>query len=166
MIAALNKMPPLNLSLCLGLGVLWLITVGLGLNAWVGDWQRIHHPPITAIIPHENLAILPKQIADNHLFGQTLTADGDVPVTNLDCRVTGITKVFNEHGDDVSRATIAIAGAADKMYQVGDALPDGVKIVSIEPNAVILENDGRLEKLPLPRTHLDFQPPPRAEVFS
>ena len=125
----------------------------------------IHRPAVAAVIPHENTAALFQHIADAHLFGRNLSADGDVPVTNLDCRVTSITKVFNEHGSDVSHATISIAGAPDKRYQVGDALPDGVKIVSIESNAVMLENDGRLEKLPLPRSTLVFQPRSSSGIF-
>ncbi|HEU5281373.1 MAG TPA: type II secretion system protein N [Gammaproteobacteria bacterium] len=161
----LNKAPSLNSSLHLGFGLLCLLTLGLGLNTWVSDWALIHQAPMVAAIPHENSNTLQKHIADAHLFGRNLSADGDVPVTNLDCRVTGITKIFNEHGSDVSHATISIAGAPDKRYQVGDALPDGVKIVGIESNAVILENDGRLEKLPLPRTTLVFQPRSSSGIF-
>lgn len=163
---SLNKVTPLDGGLSLGLGLLLTITIFLGLQSLASDWSLTHQTTTLTITPPESNAALQADIINSHLFGQNLTADGNLPVTNLDCRVTSISKVFNEKGEDISRATIAIAGNGDKMVQVGDALPDGVKIVSIESNAVILENDGRLEKLPLPRTQLTFLPAPRSEMPS
>lgn len=161
-----SKAPPHHWGLGLGLGLCLVTTLFFGLHTLASDWSLIHQTSTLAITPPQSNAALEADIANCHLFGQNLTADGELPVTNLDCRVTSISKVFNEKGNDVSSAIIAIAGTTDKRYQVGDALPDGVKIVSIEANAVILENDGRLEKLPLPRTQLNFQPAPRSEMPS
>ena len=58
----------------------------------------------------------------------------------------------------VSKAYISIDGQPSKIYQVGESLPSGVKVYDITPNEVVLENDGNLEKLPLPREQLKFKP--------
>ncbi len=91
-----------------------------------------------------------------HLFG--MSATGDMPITNLELRVTGIAREADAQSENVSRAYISIAGGVSKIYQVGDSLPDGVKIYDITSDTVILENSGKLEKLPMPRQKLQFKP--------
>lgn len=157
---------PLSQLRLWGLGVLIAVTGLTALSQWRADWTLAHQP--VGIIAHTTdasdkaMAALP----NTHLFGQALMADGDLPITNLQCRVTSIIKVINAHGDDASRAIIAISGDAGKVYQVGDALPDGVKIYQINANAVVLENEGRLEQLPLPRSQLVFKAPNTEDNFS
>lgn len=157
---------PLNQLLLWGLGALIVITGISVATEWHSDWVLAHQP--VGVVAHTTdasdkaMAALPKA----HLFGQALMADGNLPITNLQCRVTSIIKVINAHGDDASRAIITINGDAGKVYQVGDALPDGVKIYQINANAVVLENEGRLEKLPLPRTQLVFKAPNTEDNFS
>ena len=94
-------------------------------------------------------------IPNNHLFGIAF-AKGNVPITNLQLRVTGIVKVNNEQENN-SKAYISMSGQSSKIYQVGDSLLNGVKIYAISNDSVILETDGRLEKLPLPREILQFK---------
>lgn len=149
----------------LGLSTLVLLSVSLVLNQWNADWQLVHQP-ITAVViakdtSNSDITALPNA----HLFGQALTADGELPITNLQLRVTGISKVVNAAGNDASHATIVIGSETGKSYQVGDALPDGVKIYRIDTDSVILENEGRLEKLPMPRATLNFLTPRRG-LFS
>jgi hypothetical protein len=66
-------------------------------------------------------------------------------------------KVEHELNGSISKAYISISGQPGKIYQIGDNLPYGVKVYDITPDTVILENDGHLEKLPLPREKLLFK---------
>lgn len=146
------------LTISLLLAALVSFTFGYDIWQWHDDWQLTHTMPT---IPADDtnkatthlLADLPKE----HLFGQSFT-DGNVPISNLQLLVTGINAVENSQDDLTSKAYISIAGQPSKIYAVGDELPDGVKVYAITPNAVILENDGHFEKLPLPRAELQFKP--------
>ncbi|MBV9576202.1 MAG: hypothetical protein JO149_06230 [Gammaproteobacteria bacterium] len=140
--------------LCSALIGCLLFTLFYAIWQWHHDWLLAHQPVSTTkqIVKtnetHELIAAIPKE----HLFGKSFMSG--VPVTNLQFRVTGIVKAENE----ISKAYISIAGLPSKIYQIGDSLPDGVKIYAITANAVILQNDGHLEKLPLPRERLQFKP--------
>ena len=127
-----------------------LCALGAGLCAWQwhSDWVISHQEAITFSSTINKDADLISTLPDAHLFGRSLSG---VPITNLQLRVTGIVK------GKVSKATISVAGETSKIFQVGDQLPDGVKIYEIMPNAVILENEGQLERLPLPREPLQFK---------
>lgn len=164
MMTRLQKLPPPSLAIALSLVL--FCTMAWGITTWTADWQLIHESaPAIDIKPNHPMAAETSAV-NSHLFGQALTADGGAPITNLALRVVGISKVFNESGNDVSRATISIAGDAGKSYQVGDALPDGVKIIGIERHFIMLENNDHLEKLPLPREQLIFKPRASPEDFS
>ena len=145
----------------LGTGVLLIILICITLlfafNQWYHDWQLTHAPLFHSAPPINQdsmslIASLPKQ----HLFGKSFE-DSEVPISNLQLQVRGIVKVENDQ-NNFSKAYISIAGQPSKIYQLGDSLPDGVKIYDITEEAVILENEGRLEKLPLPREKLEFKP--------
>ena len=138
--------------------VLTCILLGYALLTWYGDWQLSHAPLPAFQLPRQNANVaLVEMLPEQHLFGQGLTPMGEMPISNLELRVMGISKGMNENSTS-SQALIAIAGGASKVYKIGDALPDGVKIYAIAADAVVLENDGRLEKLPLPREALVFKP--------
>lgn len=123
---------------------------------WYADWQLIDQPsrPIAPLSKQDNTKILIAHLPSAHLFGQSLARD--VPITNLQLRVTGIVKSEKEE-EALSKAYISISGQPSKIYQLGDRLPYGVRVYAITKNAVILENNRRLEKLPLPRTQLEFK---------
>ena len=127
---------------------------------WYNDWELAHQslsvPP--ALTATDETARLIAAIPDNHLFGQAFSKTGEVPLSDLQLRVTGIVKVTNESSSAVSKAYISISGQPSKIYQAGDSLPFGVKVYDITSDSVILENGGRLEKLPLPREKLEFHP--------
>lgn len=126
---------------------------------WHADWQLAHAKP--AITRQDNTpaaAELVASIPSEHLFGKSFDEGGDMPISNLQLKVTGIMKFTDDQGNDQSKATISIAGEASKIYQKGDTLPYGVKVYNITDEAVVLENDGHLEKLPLPRESLQFKP--------
>ncbi len=131
---------------------------GYTLITWYGDWQLSHAPlPAYPLPKQANKAALIDDLPEQHLFGQGLTPMGEMPISNLQLRVMGISKGMGENSA-TSKALIAIAGGSSKVYRIGDALPDGVKIYAIAADAVVLENEGRLEKLPLPRAALVFKP--------
>ena len=154
-----------------GLAILAATTcfiLGYSLWQWHSDWQLAHqeqgHAPSVAK-SDPSLGMI-SAIPNDHLFGEALNGLGEAPITNLQLRVTGIVKVEDEVDGNTSKAYISIAGKPGKIYQVGDSLPYGVKIYAINADAVILENDGHIEKLPLPRNPLQFKPKPNEEALS
>lgn len=129
------------------------------LTEWYSDWQLTQHEKIAIISPSfkDNTAAMINSLPDKHIFGQSLT-DGSVPITNLQLRVTGIVAIENSNDHQTSKAYISMGEQASKVYRIGDTLGYGVKIYDITSDAVFLENDGHIEKLPLPRSKLTFKP--------
>lgn len=138
------------LSLCVAATLIFVV------SAWYLDWKLAHQTVHASVKQDNSAAQMIAAIPSQHLFG--ISPTGDMPVTNLQLSVTGIARETDETNENVSKAYISIAGAPSKIYQVGDALPDGVKIYEITPDTVILENAGQLEKLPLLRQKLEFKP--------
>lgn len=100
-------------------------------------------------------------IPERHLFGKygIVEEASLLPVTSLQIHLVGVIKA---NPAKLSRVIISESSAPAKVYQVGDKLPStGVKIYAITPDGVILDNSGRLEKLPLLRTQLEFQGMPK-----
>lgn len=84
------------------------------------------------------------QIPEHHLFGNPVV----VSITNLQLRLLGTVQAQSEK---FSRAILAEAEQPAKVYAVGDSVASDVRIHAITADSVILENDGRLEKLLLQR---------------
>lgn len=148
-----------QVGICALIALTVLITLITAAWQWHQDWQLAHATPkVTATAPTDRTAVLLAALPSDHLFGQDLTKVGEMPISNLQLHVTGIVKTNTEEGVYVSKAYISIAGGPSKIYQIGDSLPYGVKVYGITADAVILENDGRLEQLPLPRQELIFKP--------
>jgi len=148
------------MGISIALSLLLFITFSLCISEWHRDWVLVHQP--TAALPVISKNTINDWIAtipNHHLFGKAIT---DLPITNLEMRVTGIVKVEEQSGL-VSKAYISVEGQAAKIYQVGDELPNGVKIDSISHDTVILNSDGRFEKLSLPREKLKFKSKPAKE---
>lgn len=145
----------LLLGLTAGLAVITAITLIYICRQWYGDFQLAHAPTarLTPSTTNETSALI-AQLPDYHLFGKGMAG---LPITSLQLLVTGIVKIDDEHGS-YSKAYISISGQPSKIYQVGDELPGGVRVYNISNDTVILENDGELEKLPLPRQPLQFKP--------
>ena len=101
------------------------------------------------------------EIPNLHLFGTAaeLNTSAVIPITSLALRLVGITKAVPEN---LSRVIISENGRTGKLYQVGDLLPEGVRVYSILDDGIILENGGRLEKLPFQRHQLHFQGMPQS----
>lgn len=144
------------------LSALILLTIWIIFNQWSSDWLLAHKEmvPLKTLSPKQNQARLIATIPAMHLFGKTFTK-AQVPITSLQLLVTGIVKGYKL--DSASKAYISTHGQTGKIYRVGDFLSQGVKVYAITSDSVILENDGRLEKLLLPRHHLQFRPVPKKE---
>ncbi|MFI4968150.1 MAG: type II secretion system protein GspC [Gammaproteobacteria bacterium] len=102
-------------------------------------------PPVA--VAHQPVA---GSIADRHLFGTSAPANSNVsnaPDTTLALTLHGI--VAGKSAKD-SRALI-VANGDEEPYAVGAALPGGAVIRTIFPDRVMLERDGRMEALRLPK---------------
>lgn len=141
-----------------GTALLALLTTIYVASTWYHDWRLTSHPVtyFPQVSGKKDHSI--EKIPDMHIFGQALIATGDMPITSLQLTVTGIVREQTTDDNNLSKAYISISGGQSKIYHVGETLPDGVKIYDITPDTVILENGGRLEKLPLPREKLEFKP--------
>lgn len=147
------------LAACGVLGFFAFITFISSASHWHSDWVLAHQSLApTKVAATDEKALMIGALPKAHLFGMAIDNNGELPISNLQLRVTGIVKVDTEQAGSASKAYISIQGQPSKIYQVGDDLPDGVKVYQVENDAVILENDGHLEKLPLPREELEFKP--------
>jgi general secretion pathway protein C len=103
-------------------------------------------------------------ITNAHLFGAAPLARQDgasAPQTSMPLVLTGIIA-----GNDPQNG-LAILGQnaqAAKVYAVGDNLPGGAKLHSVYSDRVVLDRDGQLESLALPRTIANAAPPPSASL--
>ena len=91
------------------------------------------------------------KIADRHLFGTSAPGGGNLnnaPDTTLALTLHGI--VAGKLAKD-SRALI-VANGDEEPYAIGATLPGGAVIRAIYPDRVLLERDGRVEALRLPKT--------------
>lgn len=147
------------LSLCLAVAGLTGITLIYSLVQWRSDWLLSREQVISApaIVKASSSTGQTAAVPGDHLFGKSLTKLGEMPISNLQLQVTGIVKVSNSRAGVVSKAFISIAGQPSKIFRVGDSLPYGVKIYEITADAIVLENNGHFEKLPLPRERLQFK---------
>lgn len=150
----------------IGMGVLILFSVLFcyslitTLVTWKSDYT-LSHSQLAVRPANNNLDEAMQLIADipnQHLFGLAASSENDfLPITSLQVRLKGIIKTTD---DTQSRAIISQADKAGKIYRIGDELISGITINSINTDNVILEHNGRLEKLPLARPPLLFQDMP------
>lgn len=141
--------------ICLAAFCLCIFTFLSGWWQWHADWELAHQiiaPPSLATSSEMVLKIA--ALPSAHLFGQRY--HGNIPISNLQLRVTGIVKLDGDNAA-ASKVYISTAGGASKIYQSGDFVTDGVKIYDITADTVMLETDGHLEKLSLPRQKLIFK---------
>lgn len=139
------------------IGVCACLMFGYAAWGWYQDWVIAHQPVKATVSSIDDTQALIASIPDAHLFGQSFR-DGDVPISSLQLQVTGIVKMDDETSGRSSKVYISIQGQPSKIYEKGDDLPYGVKVYDIAPDTVILQNNGKLEKLPLARPKLEFKP--------
>ncbi len=102
-----------------------------------------------ATIANAGLFGNPKPIANANV--------ADAPKTNIPLVLTGVIAASDP------RNGLAILGenaSSAKVYAVGDIVPGGVKLHSVLTDRVILDRNGNLESLTLPRRSTAMAPPP------
>ena len=142
------------------LGVILAIQAALILTNLAGATRMpAAQPAAAAPAAHRSLNVA--AIVSSHLFGTAPAAPvdaADAPQTRVALVLTGIIA-----GKDPSTgfAIVGETANAAKVHAVGDRLPGGVKLHSVESDRVLLERDGALESLMLPRQALAGAPPPQ-----
>jgi general secretion pathway protein C len=144
------------------------LVCNLLLLAWIAwtvaqpivNWQQADTDMSTAGPPEKQIAWTPEtsareqyDIANWHLFGvlsaqpaQVSPAKANAPETRLNLELTG---VYLEDEPGKSRAIIAEKGKQQEHYQVGDRLPGNALLDEIHTGHVLLERNGRYERLAL-----------------
>lgn len=142
-------------------GILLFSAVVGAVHAWYGDLTIMQSSAgvATHVDDAANAeATLIAQIPATHLFGLAAEDDDFLPITSLQLHLTGIIK---DSADHVSKVIVSEAGQPGKVFAVGDTLTSGIKIYSINEDGIVLEHNGKLEKLPLGRQRLQFQDKPK-----
>ncbi len=124
-------------------------------------------PPSTATAtrPADHAA----RIVNAHLFGVVqsrpqIVQPASVPETRLNLTLRGVLAAPGEQ----AIALIASGSGPESVYQVGDRLPGGAVLKEVLPDRVVLERNGQLETLKLPRAKTTGfntnEPAPRASA--
>ncbi|MBX5460260.1 MAG: type II secretion system protein GspC [Steroidobacteraceae bacterium] len=151
------------LALALGVQAALIVTDLTGGNAANPAASSAPAAPPPPPAPRVNVAA----IANSGLFGAAKPAAvanaADAPRTSIPLVLTGIIAANDP------RQGLAILGenaASTKVYAVGDTVPGGVKLHSVLNDKVILDRNGTLESLTLPRqsTGAPAAPPPVARL--
>lgn len=118
--------------------LLWLVLVG-------PEVESAPVPPVPQIQP----AAAGRDGFRWDLFGETRRVrpvPAAAPAARTELQLRGLMS-----GGDEAFAIIADARGRERVYRVGDELPDGARLVAIEALQVLLERDGRREALALER---------------
>jgi len=105
-------------------------------------------------------------ITNAHLFGAPPALkqdDANAPQTSMPLVLTGIIA-----GNDPQNGLAILGQSAQtaKVYAVGDGVPGGAKLHSVYNDRVVIDRDGRLESLSLPRQpNAGNAPPPSSAAL-
>ena len=95
-------------------------------------------------------------IVNAHLFGRPADNNPDnAPQTAMQLVLSGVLAVSNP---EQGMAIIGPSSAAAKLYMAGSALPGGARLHAIYNDRVLLERDGALEALYLPKQSSSSEP--------
>ena len=134
----------------------WRMWPGIGASGPAGPYS-MSAPAMPAVgsSAHEDPA---GQIASLHLFGRVDAepapaprAVEEVPETRLDLTLRGVLATGDQK---TARAIIQVGSADEESFGVGATVTQGAVIREIRPDRVLLEREGRLETLRLPREEL------------
>jgi general secretion pathway protein C len=145
-----------------------LLLLALGVDGAVILTRALSHGPAlppaavgsAPVLPHMdvNPTLQLATIVNAHLFGAGATAGGaDAPATSMPLILAGVI------ADPDPARGVAIIGenaAAGKLYAVGAAIPGGAHLHAVYSDRVLLERNGGLETLMLPRTPMAGRPSP------
>jgi general secretion pathway protein C len=111
--------------------------------------------PLSAAPPHRgtNPQLLLATIVNAHVFGSAAAQAGgpDAPPTSMPLVLTG---VIADKDPARGQAIIGANAAAAKLYSVNAVIPGGARLHAVYRDRVLLERNGALETLALPRTAL------------
>jgi len=139
------------LALLLGVQAALLVTDLTGGGSSAKDTATVPTQP-----PAQKRRIDVAAIANSHLFGVAGPDPGsavdaaNAPQTRMALVLTGIIA-----GDDAATglAILGESASSAKVYGVGDALPGGARLHSVYSDRVLLERNGQIESLALPRQY-------------
>lgn len=100
-------------------------------------------------------------ILNNSLFGIYVPNDlndGTVKKSMLDVTLVGILLADNEED---SQVIIRSASGDERTYKIGDKIPGDALIKRIRASGVLVQRNGVLESLSLPKNELTFEPVPK-----
>lgn len=105
--------------------------------------------------PHsKNPQLLLATVVNAHLFGAApLAAGTNAPPTTMPLVLTGVIAVKGQPG--AGQAIIGANAADTKVYAVGASIPGGAHLHAVYDDRVLLERNGGLETLMLPRSALN-----------
>lgn len=110
--------------------------------------KSINHTPI---IPPQTAPI---DLSKMHIFGLYQPKNinpKQLPESTLSLQLEG---VFATVPEKLSQAVLSVPGGKQKIYYEGDELPENAKLYRILDNSVIIQYDGQLQRLLLPKvTH-------------
>ena len=136
-------------ALVMALALLWLV---LSLTQLLWQWLS----PQAEVLPAELAPSAPATgefnvtLAQFRLFGSAVDPAGgayaDAPETALNLVLKGTN---SHHEQQLARAVIADEQQSEKVYKVSDEFPNGVRVLAIYPDRVVLNAAGRIEVLRL-----------------
>jgi general secretion pathway protein C len=138
----------------------WVLALALGVQAALIVTDLTGGKPLPAAAGSQGPALPPPAahvnvvaIANSHLFGsaQAQAQAGDAanaPQTSVPLVLTGVIATENPQ---TGLAIVGENAATAKFAAVGDMVPGGVKLHSVYNDRVILDRNGTLESLMLPR---------------
>lgn len=154
----INESAPFWVSLLLVLLIAWYIA-RLVWAAWpAAEPQWIPPPVVMASGQPANASFDPGRIVAAHLFGVAgadaelppLEDDNaiDAPDTRLNLRLRGTVMADESR---LAHAIIADANGTEKVYFIDDNIPGGARLQRVQLDRVVLNRNGTLEVLRLPR---------------
>src|SRR5215470_11865696 len=149
----------------------WTLALGLGVQGALivtdlasGGGRSASAPTVRAPGPIRALDL--PAITNAHLFGAAPLAPQDganAPQTTIPLVLTGTIA-----GNDPQNGLAILGQTAQtaKVYAVGDTVPGGPKLHSVYSDRVVIDRDGQLESLALPRQlNAGNAPPPSSAVL-
>lgn len=139
--------------------LIWLWLDGIRFFYRIQQASIINQPSLPEKLPLPS----PMQygaLARASLFGEYMPDnihDGSIKASLLNVEVVGI--VFSPKEKD-SQVILRLSDNEERVYHVGEQLRDGVVIKRITPQGLLIEREGELERLSLPKDELTFEPVP------
>lgn len=150
----------------------WVLAIALGVQAALiltdlaGAGRRATAGSAVARAPLRSHFLDLAAITNAHLFGAAPAPRQDAanaPQTSMPLVLSGIIA-----GNDPQNGLAILGPTAQnaRVYAVGDSVPGGAKLHSVYSDRVLIDRDGRLESLTLPRqANPGNAPPPSAAVL-